>query len=99
MTTAIGPSPIDRKIVMPAIATNASDERASRIPVGSHEPRPRRPLRPFSGGMWWYFRPPGVFITLVVLGFSLLSDGLEEVLNPRLKKRWDDMLCGATKGP
>lgn len=38
-------------------------------------------------GMWWYFGPPGVFITLVVLGFSLLSYGLEEVLNPRLKKR------------
>ncbi|MGI0149344.1 MAG: ABC transporter permease, partial [Thermoplasmata archaeon] len=32
-------------------------------------------------GMWWYFGPPGVFITLVVLGFSLLSYGLEEVLN------------------
>lgn len=38
-------------------------------------------------GMWWYFGPPGVFITLVVLGFSLLSYGLEETLNPRLKKR------------
>lgn len=38
-------------------------------------------------GMWWYFGPPGAFITLVVLGFSLLSYGVEEVLNPRLKKR------------
>lgn len=38
-------------------------------------------------GMWWYFGPPGLFITLVVLGFSLLSYGLEEVLNPRLKRR------------
>lgn len=38
-------------------------------------------------GMWWYFGPPGLFITLVVLGFSMLSYGLEEVLNPRLKRR------------
>ena len=38
-------------------------------------------------GMWWYFGPPGAFITLVVLGFSLLSYGVEEVLNPRLKRR------------
>ncbi len=38
-------------------------------------------------GMWWYFGPPGLFITLVVLGFSLLSYGLEEVLNPRLRRR------------
>ncbi len=38
-------------------------------------------------GMWWYFGPPGLFITLVVLGFSMLSYGFEEVLNPRLKHR------------
>jgi len=38
-------------------------------------------------GMWWYFGPPGLSITLVVLGFSMLSYGLEEVLNPRLKRR------------
>ncbi len=38
-------------------------------------------------GMWWYFGPPGLSITLVVLGFSMLSYGLEEILNPRLKRR------------
>ncbi len=38
-------------------------------------------------GNWWYFAPPGIFITLVVLGFSLLSFALEEILNPRLKRR------------
>ncbi len=38
-------------------------------------------------GMWWYFGPPGISITLVVLGFSMLSYALEEVLNPRLKRR------------
>ncbi len=38
-------------------------------------------------GHWWYFAPPGIFITLVVLGFSLLSFALEEILNPRLKQR------------
>lgn len=38
-------------------------------------------------GMWWYFGPPGISITLVVLGFSMLSFALEEILNPRLKRR------------
>lgn len=38
-------------------------------------------------GMWWYFGPPGICITFVVLGFSLLSFALEEILNPRLKRR------------
>jgi peptide/nickel transport system permease protein len=38
-------------------------------------------------GWWWYFAPPGIAITLVVLGFSLLSFALEEMLNPRLKQR------------
>ncbi len=38
-------------------------------------------------GMWWYFGPPGVCIVSVVLGFSMLSYALEEILNPRLRKR------------
>lgn len=38
-------------------------------------------------GMWWYFIPPGLFITLVVLGFAMLGYGLEEIFNPRLRKR------------
>src|SRR5207249_52768 len=38
-------------------------------------------------GLWLYFAPPGIFITLVVLGFAMLGHGLEEVLNPALKRR------------
>jgi len=38
-------------------------------------------------GLWLYFAPPGIFITLVVLGFAMLGYGLEEVLNPALKRR------------
>ncbi len=38
-------------------------------------------------GWWWWFAPPGIFITLLVLGFALLGYGLEEILNPRLRRR------------
>ncbi len=38
-------------------------------------------------GMWWYFLPPGLFITIVVLGFAMLGYGLEEIFNPALKRR------------
>jgi peptide/nickel transport system permease protein len=38
-------------------------------------------------GRWWYFGPPGLFITLVVLGFAMLGYGLEDILNPALKRR------------
>ena len=38
-------------------------------------------------GLWLYFAPPGIFITLVVLGFAMLGYGLEEVLNPALRRR------------
>ncbi len=38
-------------------------------------------------GRWWYFGPPGIFITLVVLGFAMLGYGLEEILNPALRRR------------
>lgn len=38
-------------------------------------------------GMWWYFAPPGIFITLLVLGFAMLGYGIEEIMNPALKRR------------
>ncbi len=38
-------------------------------------------------GAWWYILPPGICITLLVLAFTLISHGLDEVLNPRLRAR------------
>ncbi len=44
-------------------------------------------------GKWWWFLPPGICITVLVLGFAMLGYGIEEILNPALKRRG-----GATKG-
>ena len=38
-------------------------------------------------GAWWYLIPPGVCIVLVVLGFVMCGYALDEVLDPRLRKR------------
>ncbi len=38
-------------------------------------------------GQWWWFAPPGIFITTLVLGFAMLGYGIEEILNPALKRR------------
>ncbi len=38
-------------------------------------------------GKWWYFIPPGVFILLLIYGFILVGYSLEEILNPRLRRR------------
>jgi peptide/nickel transport system permease protein len=38
-------------------------------------------------GAWWYIIPPGVCVILVVLGFTLVGQALEEVVNPRLRGR------------
>jgi peptide/nickel transport system permease protein len=35
-------------------------------------------------GQWWMITFPGIMITLVAAGFSLLGEGLSEILNPRL---------------
>jgi peptide/nickel transport system permease protein len=43
-------------------------------------------LASFSG-LWWYFLPPGIFITIVVLGFAMLGYGLEDIMNPALRRR------------
>ena len=38
-------------------------------------------------GDWWLVTFPGLMIILVVLGFSLLGEGLNDILNPRLRGR------------
>lgn len=38
-------------------------------------------------GAWWAFLPPGICITALVLAFTMVSHVLEEILNPRLRKR------------
>ncbi|GMQ77678.1 MAG: hypothetical protein BMS9Abin02_0166 [Anaerolineae bacterium] len=37
-------------------------------------------------GYWWLITIPGVMIALVAAGFSMLGEGLSEILNPRLVK-------------
>ncbi|MGB0119728.1 MAG: ABC transporter permease [Solirubrobacterales bacterium] len=39
-----------------------------------------------SAGAWWYVIPPGLAITLLVLGVSLLGFLYEEYINPRLRE-------------
>jgi len=36
------------------------------------------------GGYWWIITFPGLMIALVTLGFALLGEGLNEILNPQL---------------
>jgi peptide/nickel transport system permease protein len=38
-------------------------------------------------GAWWFIVPPGVCVVLVVLAFTLVGQALEEIFNPRLRKR------------
>lgn len=38
-------------------------------------------------GAWWWFLAPGFSIVFVVLGFTLVGYALDEILNPRLRKR------------
>ena len=38
-------------------------------------------------GAWWWLLPPGIGIVLVVLGFTMCGYALEEILDPRLRRR------------
>jgi peptide/nickel transport system permease protein len=40
-----------------------------------------------SAGYWWWLIPPGVMIVLVTLAFTMCGYALDEVLNPRLRRR------------
>ncbi len=36
---------------------------------------------------WWWFLPPGLSITVLVLGFFFISRAFDEIVNPRLRER------------
>ncbi len=38
-------------------------------------------------GAWWYAIAPGAFISLAILGFNLLGDGLRDALDPKQARR------------
>jgi ABC-type dipeptide/oligopeptide/nickel transport system permease subunit len=38
-------------------------------------------------GAWWYAVVPGAFISLAILGFNLLGDGLRDALDPKQARR------------
>lgn len=40
-----------------------------------------------TGGWWWWLVAPGVAIVLVVLAFTMCGYALDEILNPRLRRR------------
>jgi len=41
----------------------------------------------FTAGDWWWFLAPGVLIAIFAVALSLIGFGMEEVLNPRLRKK------------
>ena len=41
----------------------------------------------FAANAWWYVLSPGICIVLVVLGFTFVSYALDDILNPKLRKR------------
>ncbi len=44
--------------------------------------------RPYlASKIWWLITYPGLMIVITVLGFTLLGEGLNEYLNPRLRER------------
>ena len=56
-----------------------------------------------SAGAWWSLVPPGVAIIWVVLGLTLLGNGLERVFNPKLETHHlsvgDEMVARTTPVP
>ena len=40
-----------------------------------------------SHGAWWWLLPPGICVVLVVLSFTFIGYALDEVLNPKLRRR------------
>jgi peptide/nickel transport system permease protein len=43
-------------------------------------------LQDFLNGHWWIYTFPGLAIAVTVLGFNLLGDGLQDILDPRRRR-------------
>jgi ABC-type dipeptide/oligopeptide/nickel transport system permease subunit len=39
----------------------------------------------FVRGMWWWFIPPGLCISLTIISFTLISFSLDRILNPKMR--------------
>lgn len=40
-----------------------------------------------SSNYWWFIIPPGICITLVALGFTFVGYALDQIVNPRIRRR------------
>jgi peptide/nickel transport system permease protein len=36
---------------------------------------------------WWFILPPGICITLVALSFTFIGHALDQIVNPRIRRR------------
>jgi len=41
----------------------------------------------FENGAWWWFVPPGIAITMLSLTFVFMGFAIDEIVNPRLRRR------------
>jgi peptide/nickel transport system permease protein len=67
-----------------------STSSLSFLGLGAQPPSPEwgamlTAAREFVREAWWYMAFPGLALTLTVLGFNLLGDGLRDFLDPRLR--------------
>jgi len=69
-----------------------STSSLSFLGLGAQPPSPEwgamlTAAREFAREAWWYMTFPGLALSLTVLGFNLLGDGLRDFLDPRLRGR------------
>jgi peptide/nickel transport system permease protein len=67
-----------------------STSSLSFLGLGAQPPSPEwgamlTAAREFVREAWWYMAFPGLALTLTVLGFNILGDGLRDFLDPRLR--------------
>jgi len=64
----------------------------SFLGVGARPPTPEWGLmlqtaRMYLPAVWWYSFFPGLFMSVAILGFNLVGDGLRDILDPKFKGR------------
>jgi peptide/nickel transport system permease protein len=90
LPNALGPVLVSATVSVPAaILTEAG---LGFFGLGIQPPAPTwgnmlREAQNYIRHAWWYATFPGLFIFITVFSFHLLGEGLQRVLNPRLRQR------------
>ena len=75
-----------RDISLTRVSMEPEPTRPEEVPEWGYDLR--QALEALPTGIWWTTLFPGLAMTIMVVGLSLLGEGLNELIHPRMQKKF-----------